>query len=71
MDLVLPGEGSDRVIAMEQEADGYFRAFDAEARAGGRYWFRLDDDKLRPDPASREQEYGAFVNDLRAVARLL
>jgi uracil-DNA glycosylase family protein len=26
---------------------------------------------LRGDPASREQEYGAFVNDLRAVARLL
>ena len=26
---------------------------------------------LRGDPASREQEYGAFVNDLRTVARLL
>ena len=26
---------------------------------------------LRGDPAFREQEYGAFVNDLRAVARLL
>ena len=26
---------------------------------------------LRGDPASREQEYGALVNDLRAVARLL
>jgi uracil-DNA glycosylase len=26
---------------------------------------------LRGDPASREQEYSAFVNDLRAVARLL
>ena len=43
---------------MEREADGHFRVFDDGARAGGRYWFRLDGDRLRPDPASRFQPDG-------------
>src|SRR5881392_1202776 len=66
MDLVIPGERGDRVISMQAEPDGYFRAFDAEARVNGRYWFRLDGpstelgagDRLRPDPASRWQPDG-------------
>ena len=36
---------------MEREADGHFSVFDETARAGGRYWFRLDGERLRPDPA--------------------
>ena len=44
---------------LEREADGYFSAFVAEARAGARYGFRLDDhEKLYPDPASRWQPDG-------------
>ena len=56
MDLVIPD--TPRVLPMEREPDGHFQVFDDEARAGGRYWFRLDDDRLRPDPASRHQPGG-------------
>jgi maltooligosyltrehalose trehalohydrolase len=73
LDLVIPHEGAvGRVLPMTREADGHFRAFDLDARPGGRYWFRLDNDKLRPDPASRWQPDGphepsAYV-DPRAFA---
>ncbi|HTM26004.1 MAG TPA: malto-oligosyltrehalose trehalohydrolase [Vicinamibacterales bacterium] len=65
LDLVLADTG--RTIPMEPEEGGYFRAFDPGARAGGRYWFRLDGDRLRPDPASRYQpegphEFSAYVD---------
>jgi maltooligosyltrehalose trehalohydrolase len=64
VDLVIPA--TSRMLAMEREPDGHFAVFDEEARAGGRYWFRLDgastkigaDDRLRPDPVSRHQPDG-------------
>ena len=57
--VVLAGEGRPaRTLAMTREADGHFSVLDAEARAGGRYWLRLDGDRLRPDPASRCQPDG-------------
>ena len=43
---------------MDREGDGHFSGFDPDARAGGRYWFRLDGERLRPDPASRSQPDG-------------
>ena len=43
---------------MDREADGHFSASDPEAVAGGRYWLRLDGERLRPDPASRHQPDG-------------
>src|SRR5689334_2371278 len=60
MDLVLPAGGGvgERTIAMAREEDGWFAAFDPAAAAGGRYWFRLDGEALRPDPASRWQPEG-------------
>ena len=61
VDLVIPAEsrdGAPRVIPMAREADGHFHGVDDSARAGGRYWFRLDGDSLRPDPASRHQPEG-------------
>jgi len=69
MDLILPGS-RERVVAMSRESDGHFHAFDAEASDGGRYWFRLDGDRLRPDPASRWQPDGphapsAYVDQTR------
>ena len=73
VDLVVLGSGADaRVQPMTRERDGHFRIFDPDARAGGRYWFRLDGDRLRPDPASRWQPDGphepsAYV-DPRAFA---
>jgi maltooligosyltrehalose trehalohydrolase len=45
-------------IAMEKEAGGLFHVFDPEATSGGRYWFRLDSERLRPDPVSRSQPEG-------------
>jgi maltooligosyltrehalose trehalohydrolase len=46
------------ILAMEREPDGHFHVVDPDARGGGRYWFRLDDGRLRPDPASRHQPEG-------------
>jgi maltooligosyltrehalose trehalohydrolase len=73
VDLVrVESRGADRVIPMTREADGHFQVFDEAARPGGRYWFRLNGDALRPDPASRWQpdgphEASAYV-DPRAFA---
>jgi maltooligosyltrehalose trehalohydrolase len=60
MDLVVPAAAgpAERAIPMQREADGYFSGVDPGAVAGGRYWFRLDGEKLRPDPASRWQPDG-------------
>jgi maltooligosyltrehalose trehalohydrolase len=60
MELVVPAvDGrAERAIAMTRHADGYFSALDAEAAPGGRYWLRLDGERLRPDPASRWQPDG-------------
>src|SRR5262249_32698365 len=59
VDLVRPADGADdRVLPMTREVDGHFRVFDPAARAGGRYWFRVDGDRLRPDPVSRWQPEG-------------
>jgi maltooligosyltrehalose trehalohydrolase len=44
---------------LDREEDGHFRGIVADAGAGTRYRFRLDDDdKLYPDPASRFQPDG-------------
>jgi len=59
IDLIGPSPGApDRVLPMAREADGHFHVIDPEARAGGRYWFRLDGGPCRPDPASRWQPGG-------------
>jgi maltooligosyltrehalose trehalohydrolase len=53
------GDGPQSSIALERDRGGYFAGFVAEAQAGDRYGFRLDDDaKLYPDPASRFQPDG-------------
>src|SRR5829696_8154957 len=68
VELVSVGDGErapQRAVEMTREADGHFHAVDPLARAGGRYWFRLDPStapgaggRLRPDPASRWQPDG-------------
>jgi maltooligosyltrehalose trehalohydrolase len=56
---VISGSGPDaRVVPMEREASGHFSAFDAGARAGQTYTFRLDGERVCPDPASRAQPDG-------------
>ena len=54
-------DGPDRAAPalLEPEPGGYFSGHVAEAGAGLRYRFRLDDDQtLYPDPASRFQPDG-------------
>ena len=51
------GQGR-RIVALERDDDGYFAAGLEDVRAGDRYWFRLDGERLRPDPASRFQPDG-------------
>ena len=47
-----------RAHALMPEADGFFSGAVDGVVAGTRYWFRLDGDRLRPDPASRFQPDG-------------
>ena len=60
MELVVPASGgaAEKALAMDREEDGHFSAFDPDARPGRRYWFRLDGERLRPDPVSRWQPDG-------------
>lgn len=52
-------EGLAFAIEMKRERKGYFSCAVAEAQAGVRYRFQLDDrDELYPDPASRYQPEG-------------
>ncbi|MGA9592759.1 MAG: malto-oligosyltrehalose trehalohydrolase [Candidatus Acidiferrales bacterium] len=46
------------VAAMEQLDDGYFHLARPGVPAGTNYFYRLDGEKLRPDPASRFQPSG-------------
>jgi maltooligosyltrehalose trehalohydrolase len=57
VDLVLDASPS-RSWRLDREDDGYFCGAIGELSAGDRYWFRLDGDRLRPDPASRFQPDG-------------
>ncbi len=50
------GEPED--IPMSQEPRGYFTAFQVNGKAGTRYHYVLDGDRVRPDPVSRSQPDG-------------
>ncbi len=57
--VVFEPVGSLPDLKLVRDADGYFSGVAAQATAGTRYRFRLDDDaKLYPDPASRFQPEG-------------
>jgi maltooligosyltrehalose trehalohydrolase len=56
IDVVL--EADRRVFPLAPEADGFFSGLVEGVAAGDRYWFRLDGDRLRPDPVSRFQPDG-------------
>ena len=60
IDLVAPptAQNAGREVTLEREPDGHFAGVDPDARAGDRYWFRIDGDRLRPDPVSRYQPDG-------------
>jgi len=48
----------ERVIPLETEGNGYYSATTDTAEPGDRYFYRLDEEKERPDPASRFQPEG-------------
>ena len=55
---IVVSEPRDREILMEAVGCGYFHAFVEDIAAGALYRYRLNDEKERPDPASRSQPRG-------------
>ena len=53
--IVAPQE---RLLPLEQDAEGYYSAHVESVQPGSRYFYRLDGDKEYPDPASRFQPEG-------------
>ncbi len=47
-----------RLVPMEKDTRGYWTAAVSNLQPGARYLYRLDEDKERPDPASRFQPEG-------------
>ncbi len=56
--VVLLRPGGKEEHPLHAETGGYFSGFVAGSREGDRYWYRLDGELLRPDPASRYQPEG-------------
>jgi 1,4-alpha-glucan branching enzyme/maltooligosyltrehalose trehalohydrolase len=56
--LRLEAPGPEHEIPMGAEAEGWFRTEVSDAGPGFRYRFRIDEDFLVPDPASRSQPEG-------------
>ena len=55
MHIVTPKE---LVIPLEKDGDGYHQTIVDGIEPGSQYFYRLDDQKERPDPASRFQPQG-------------
>lgn len=49
---------SNRYVPMQGDAEGYFTVTVPDLEPGTRYFYRLDGEKERPDPASRHQPEG-------------
>ena len=61
--------GARRTVVLDREGDGHSSGLVPDVRPGDLYWYRLDGERLRPDPASRFQPQGphgpsAFVDPL-------
>src|SRR5579872_6849535 len=56
--LIVAPPSNERRVAMEAKADGYFEACVEGVGAGARYFYLLDGERRRPDPASRAQPDG-------------
>ena len=55
---VVLADDANCATELRSEGNGYFSGACAEARAGTRYWFRLDGNETFPDPGSRFQPDG-------------
>ena len=58
VDVIRLGAGADSSCPLTRDGGGFFSAVVPSVGAGDRYWLRLDDQRLRPDPASRFQPDG-------------
>jgi maltooligosyltrehalose trehalohydrolase len=58
VDVVIQRGPAPRIHPLERCPDGTFSGVVASARAGDRYFYRLDGDRQMPDPASRAQPDG-------------
>jgi maltooligosyltrehalose trehalohydrolase len=59
VEIVLESRGrSPRATALERDNEGFHEALIEDVQPGDRYWYRLDRDRLRPDPVSRFQPEG-------------
>lgn len=47
-----------KLLPMSRTSRGYFEIAVANVPPGSRYWYQLDDERVRPDPASRWQPEG-------------
>lgn len=56
--VVIAGEDKQRAIAMEQQAEGYWKATTEGITPGTRYFYRLDGNLIRPDPSAHLQPDG-------------
>jgi maltooligosyltrehalose trehalohydrolase len=58
VDVLLERPAAPAPIPLQRDADGFFTGLVDGVQAGDRYWFRLDNDRKRPDPTSRFQPEG-------------
>jgi maltooligosyltrehalose trehalohydrolase len=62
IEVVITGQNRQELarypLTREPDEPGYFSGYVAGLKAGTNYMYRLDGDKLRPDPASRYQPTG-------------
>lgn len=58
LDLRLMREGHDDVIEMQVDEQGYFSTTVQNVQAGTKYFYVINNEKERPDPASRSQPLG-------------
>ncbi|MCT7985027.1 malto-oligosyltrehalose trehalohydrolase [Laspinema sp. A4] len=56
--VVIAAEDKNRAIAMERQAEGYWKATAEGITPGTRYFYRLDGNLMRPDPAAHFQPDG-------------
>ncbi|MBO0349314.1 malto-oligosyltrehalose trehalohydrolase [Phormidium pseudopriestleyi FRX01] len=70
--VVIAAEDEQRAIAMERQAEGYWKATAEGIAPGTRYFYRLNDNLMRADPAAHLQPDGVHgasaVVDLKAFS---
>ncbi len=58
VDFVIESPAGGAARPLQREPDGYFSGVVEGVAPGMRYWYRLDGERLRPDPVSRFQPEG-------------